>query len=214
MNTVTPSQPPSMAELVRAISEEARVPSGLVPVTMHLPRPRPLGRALVIATVVLIVLMAALLMVLTRHVHGLMTDIRHREHLLANPPSPTMPTNGRLLEASTFAIDLASRPQHAGLLHAARAHALIDAGRPQEAIEAFATASRLNDAPLVVLDRIALSEALLATGQADAARSLLLGIDATRLDDTQRAYSNDILVRVAMVQWKAQQQRLKQTSTP
>lgn len=203
-----------MAELVRAISEEAKVPTGLVPVVMHLPRPHPLGRLLVIGIVVLIVVMAALLAVLTRHVQGLMADIRQREELLANPPLPPLPASARLVDPSTFAIELASRPDQHGRLHAARAHALVDAGRAQEAIDGFAIASRLNDAPLSPADRIALSDALLAIGRADDARVLLLGIDQTRLDDGQRARSNDLLVRVVMVQWHAQQHRLRASQTP
>ncbi len=214
MNTAAPSQPPSMEELVRAISEEATAPSGLVPVFMHLPRPRPLGRVLVIGTVLMIVVMAALLMVLTRHVQGLMADIRQREALLANPPLPPLPASARLLDSSTFAIELASRPDHQGRLHAARAQALVEAGRPLEAIEGFAIASRLSDAPLAAADRIALSDALLATGRADDARALLLGIDPTRLDEAQRVRSNDILVRVAMAQWGVQQQRLRPAPVP
>jgi len=214
MNTAAPSQPPSMADLVRAISEEAKVPTGLIPVVMHLPRPHLLGRLLVIGTVVLIMVMAALLVVLTRHVQGLMADIRHREELLANPPLPPLPVSGRLLDSATFAIELASRPGQRGRLHAARAHALVDAGRAQEAIDGFAIASRLNDAPLAAADRIALSDALLATGRADEARVLLLGIDPTRLEDGQRAHSNDLLVRVAMAQWQVQQQRLRGQKAP
>jgi hypothetical protein len=203
-----------MAELVRAISEEAKVPTGLVPVVMHLPKPHPLGRLLVIGIVGLIIVMAALLVVLTRHVQGLMADIRHREELLANPPLPPLPASERLLDPATFAIELASRPDQHGRLHAARAHVLVDAGRAPEAIDEFAIASRLNDAPLAPVDRIALSDALLAIGHVDDARVLLLGVDQSRLDVVQRARSNDLLVRVAMAQWHVQHQRLRALKAP
>ena len=79
MNTAAGSQAPTMAELVRAISEEAAFPVEPSPVVMHLPKPHPIGRLLVISTVGLIIVMATLLLVLTRHVQGLMSDIRQRE---------------------------------------------------------------------------------------------------------------------------------------
>lgn len=203
-----------MANLVRAITEEAVAPVPLVPVVMHLPRPHPIGRLLVISVVGLIMIMASVLMVLTRHVQGLMDDIRQREELLAHPPLPPLPSSGRLLDPATFAIELATRPDQSGRLHAARASALVDARRPLEAIDGFAIASRLNDAPLAAGERVALGEALLAIGRADDARALLLGIDPTQLDESQRARNNDVLVRVAMAQWQQQQQRLLLPKAP
>lgn len=210
MNTAARTQAPSMAELVRAISEEAAFPDEPSPVVMHLPKPHPIGRLLVLSTVGLIIVMATLLLVLTRHVQGLMNDIREREELLANPPLPPMPTSERLLDPSLFAIELATHPDQRGRLHAARAHALVDVGRAPEAIEGFSLATHLRDAPLTPADRVALGDALLTTGRVDEARTLLLGIDPRQLDETQRARSNDILVRAAMAQWQAQQQRLRQ----
>jgi hypothetical protein len=198
-----------MAELVRAISEEAAFPVEPSPVVMHLPKPHPIGRLLVISTVGLIIVMATLLLVLTRHVQGLMSDIREREELLAHPPLPPLPSSERLLDPSTFAIELATRPDQSGRLYAGRAHALVDAGRALEAIDGFTVASRLSDAPLAPTDRVALGEAMLVTGRVDEARTLLFSIDPTQLDEAQRARSNDILVRVAMAQWQAQQQRLR-----
>ncbi|HEX3134471.1 MAG TPA: hypothetical protein VHX44_12910 [Planctomycetota bacterium] len=198
MNTAARTQAPSMAELVRAISEEVAVPAEPSPVFMHLPKPHPIGRLLVLSTVGLIIIMATLLLVLTRHVQGLMADICEREELLAHPPLPALPSSVRLLDPSTFAIELATHPDQSARLHAARAHALVDGGRASEAIEGFAVACRLNDAPLAPADRVALGDALLATGRVDEARTLLLGIDPTQLDEPQRARSNDLLVRVAM----------------
>lgn len=191
---------------MRAISEEIPAP---VPATtvVHLPRPHPLARFLILAGVMLCGTMAVLLFGLTRHVQGLMADIRLHQEQLANPPLPALPAPDRLLDETAFAIACASRPAELGRLHLARAHALVSARRAEEAIAAFALARRLNDTPLLAGDRIALGEALLADGQTDEARVMLLSVDVTRLDDDQRARGNDALGRVVMAQRDAERRR-------
>ncbi len=207
MNTAARSQPPSLAELVRAISEEVPVPAVPAPMVMQMPRPHPLSRLLLITAVMLCALLATMLYGLTHHVQNLMADIRLQEAERANPALAPLPSTERLLDPSIFAMDCAARPAEVGRLHAARAHALVAAQRPLEAIDGFALASQWNDAPLAAVDRVALGEALLATGRADEARTLLLGIDMTDLSDDLRARSNDVLGRVVMAQRQAERLR-------
>jgi hypothetical protein len=209
MNTAAASQPPpSIAELVRTITEEAQAIPEPTHVVMHLPRPHLVARVLVITVVFMIAGMASLLLVLTSHVQGLMADIRVQEELRANPPLPPLPAAERLLDPATFAIECAARPAEAGRLHAARAQVLVGAGRAQEAIEGFAIATRLNDRPLAPADQLALGEAYYLSGQLEVARALLLAIDVTRLDESGRARANDCLGRLTMAQWRAERRRL------
>lgn len=208
-----------MAELVRAISDEAAQPPELSPafVVMKVPRPHWIIRLLFITIVSFIVLLAVMLYGLTNHVQGLMSDIRTQEHLRANPLLAPLPPTERLLNPTTFAIECAIRVADGGRLHAARAQALVTVGRYAEAIEGFATASHLNDAPLTDIDRVALGEALFAVGRSDEARTLLLGINFSQLDVDQRARGNDTLGRLAMAQWQAERKRLiakPESSTP
>lgn len=208
-----------MAELVRAISDEAAQPPELSPafVVMKVPRPHWIIRLLFITIVSFIVLLAVMLYGLTNHVQGLMSDIRAQEHLRANPLLAPLPPTERLLNPTTFAIECAIRVADGGRLHAARAQALVTVGRYAEAIEGFATASHLNDAPLTDIDRVALGEALFAVGRSDEARTLLLGINFSQLDVDQRARGNDTLGRLAMAQWQAERKRLiakPESSTP
>ena len=205
-----------MADLVRAISEEAAHSPELAPtfVVMKVPRPHWIIRLLIISIVSLIVLLAAMLYGLTSHVQGLMADIRTQEYLRANPLLAPLPTTERLLNPTTFAIECAIRVADGGRLHAARAHALVAAGRYAEAIEGFATASNLNDAPLPDTDRVALGEALFAVGRTDEARALLLGVNFSQLEADQRARGNDTLGRLAMAQWQAERQRLSMKPVP
>lgn len=208
MNTAAASQPPpSIADLVRTITEEAQAIPEPTHAVMHLPRPHPVARMLVISAVLLIAGMAGILVVLTRHVQGLMVDIRVQEELRANPPLPPLPVAERLLDPATFAIECAARPAETGRLHAARAHVLVERGRPLEAIESFATAARLTDRPLAPVDQLALGEAYFVSGELDTARSLLLAIDVTRLDDAGRARANDVLGRLTMAQWHVERRR-------
>lgn len=194
-----------MAELVRAISEEAPAPVAPASVVLRLPRPRPLARILVLTAVILCALLAAMLFGLTRHVQGLMADIRQQEDQRANPVPPPLPAPERLLDEAAFAIACAARPADIGRLHMGRAHALV-AGHPAEAIAEFALAARLNDTPLLAADRIALGEALLAIGRTAEARTMLLSIDATRLDQELLALGNDALGRVVMAERRAERQ--------
>lgn len=193
-----PAGQPSVAELVRAISEEAVAPAAPAPAVIQLPRPHPFARVLVLGIVGLILVLATLLVVLMRHVQDLLGDIRTREELLANPPLPPLPANERLLDAATFAIELAGQPTRHARLHAARAHALVDAGRAAEAIEGFALAARLGDAPLAPGDRVALGAALMAAGRAAEARTVLIGIDPTRLGVTERERCHELLARLTL----------------
>ncbi len=214
MDSAVGSQPPSMADLVRAISEEAAAPLAPAPQVMHLPRPHPLARLLVLGAVGLIIALAALLVVLTRHVQGLMSDIRAHEEMLANPPLPPLPTTERLLDAATFAIELAAQPTQHARLYSARARALVAAGRAAEAIDSFAIAAQLSDAPLAPADRVALAEALFTSGRADEARTMLLGIDPIRLGEAERARGNELLVRLTMAGLQAERQRLRGVAHP
>lgn len=214
MDTAAGAQPPSMAELVRAISEEAAAPVVPAPQVVQLPRPRLFGRLLVLAAVGLIIAMAALLVLLTRHVQGLMSDIRTREELLANPPLPPLPADERLLDGTTFAIELAAQPAQHARLHAARAHALLGVGRATEAIEGFAIAATVSDAPLAPVDRVALGEALFATGEVDAARATLLTIEPGHLGVADQARCNDLLVRLTMAGLQAERQQMRSVVRP
>jgi predicted Zn-dependent protease len=133
-----------------------------------------------------------------------MVDIREQEELRANPPLPPLPSAERLLDPTTFAIECAARPAETGRLYAARAHLLVSHGRPLEAIEGFALASRLTDKPLSPVDQLSLGEAYFVSGQLDMSRRILLAIDVTRLDDAGRARANDVLGRLTMSKWQSE----------
>ena len=203
-----------MADLVRAISEEVVQPPELAPafVVMKVPRPHWLVRLLIFSAVILISLLAMMLYGLTLHVQGLMSDIRTQEYRRANPLLSPLPSAERLLNPTTFAIDSAIRVSEGGRLHAARAQAFVGVNRHAEAIDAFATASRLNDAPLADADRVALSEALHAVGRSEEAHTMLLGIDFSKLNADQRARGHDTLGRLTMSRWQIERERLTSPS--
>ncbi len=210
MNTTIHSSPPSMADLVRAISEEAAQPREIAPtfVVMKVPRPHWIIRLLIFSAVILTSLLAMMLYGLTLHVQGLMSDIRAQEYRRANPLLSPLPSAERLLNPTAFAIDSAIRISEGGRLHTARAQALVTVGRHAEAIDTFATASQLNDAPLADADRVALSEALHAVGRSEEAQVILLGVDFSKLNADQRARGNDTLGRLAMGRWHLERERL------
>jgi hypothetical protein len=204
----TAARAPSLDDLVQAISEEARAPLAPPPVVLHLPRPHPLARALVLAAVVLIVVLALLLVMLTGHVQSLMSDIRAREAMLANPPLPPLPADERLLEPSTFAIELAALPAHRARLFAARARALAANGRASEALIAYADAERLSETPLAAADQVVVAESLLATGRSDEARQVVLRLAPQRLDPPLLARSQAVLVVAESARWRMVRDRI------
>jgi hypothetical protein len=192
---------PSLDDLVQAISEEARAPMAPPPVVLHLPRPHPLVRVLVLSGVSLIAVLGFLLVLLTGHVQSLVTDIRMREARLANPPLPALPADERLLDPSTFAIELAAHPAHRPRLFAARARALAVSGRPAEALAAFADAQRLNETPLDAPDQVVVAEALLATGRSEEARQVLLRLAPERLEPAMLTRTQAVLLVAESHRW-------------
>lgn len=191
-------KPPSVGELVRAISEEAMMKpaDASIGMVLHLPKPHPLSRLLVILSVLLIGILAALLVFMTHHVNGLVSQIRIDQDLRKNPPLPPLPTADALMDDNIFSIALLHYPGDAMRLYCARAEALLQRGDAIAAIACYKEANVRLDNDLPASGRIELSRALMQIGQFDHATRELRILNFEVLSATDLATANDMLSRV------------------
>jgi hypothetical protein len=185
-------KPPSVGELVRAISEEAMMRPVSVPMAtvLHLPKPHPLSRLLVVLSVLLIGIL----------VNGLVSQIRLDQDLRKNPPLPSLPAADALRDEHIFSLALLHYPGDAMRLYCARAEALLQHGDAIAAIACYKEANVRLDNDLPASGRIELSRALMQIGQFDHATRELRALNFEVLSATDLATANDMLSRVLFAQ--------------
>ncbi len=210
----TQVKPPSVGEIVRAISEEAMMKPAIVPMTaaLYLPKPHPLSRLLVVLSVLLIGILAVLLVFMTHHVNGLVSQIRIDQETKNNPPLPPLPTADALVDDKIFTFALLHYPKDAMRLYCARAEVLLQRGDAYAAIACFKEANVRLDNDLPASGRIELSRALLQTGQFDQAKRELRTLNCEMLSATDLATANDMLSRVLFAQQVRDRRSVAQSS--
>ena len=210
----TQVKPPSVGEIVRAISEEAMMKPAIVPMAavLYLPKPHPLSRLLVVLSVLLIGILAVLLVFMTHHVNGLVSQIRLDQELRNNPPLPPLPTADALVDDNIFSFALLHYPNDAMRLYCARAEALLQRGDAIAAIACYKEANVRLDNDLPASGRIELSRALMLTGQFDLAKRELRTLNFEMLSATDLATANDMLSRVLFAQQLRDRRTVAQSS--
>jgi tetratricopeptide (TPR) repeat protein len=195
---------------VKAISEEAlaKPPEVDEPTTMHLPKPHPLSRLLVILSVLMIAILASLLVFTAHHVNGLLSQIRINQELRQNPPLPPLPTDAALMDDNIFSVAVRHYPNDAMRLYCARAAALFHRGDAYAAIACYQEAHVLLDNDLPAAGRIELSRALMQTGQFESAKRELRTLNFETLNDNDLAMANDVLSRILLAQQLQQRQTI------
>jgi hypothetical protein len=210
----TQVKPPSVGEIVRAISEEAMMKPVIAPMTtvLHLPKPHPLSRLLVVLSVLLIGILAVLLVLMTHHVNGLVNQIRVDQDLRNNPTLPPLPTADALVDDKIFALALMHYPKDAMRLYCARAETLMQRGDATAAIACYKEANVRLDNDLPASGRIELSRALMLTGQFDHATRELRTLNFELLSATDLATANDLLSRVLFAQQSRDRRTVAQSA--
>jgi tetratricopeptide (TPR) repeat protein len=205
-------KPPSVGELVRAISQEAKakLPQPPMAMVLQIPTPHPLSRLLVIMAVALIAILAVLLLLMMYHVNGLMSQIRIDQELRANPPMPPLPTAEELLDDNIFSIALLRNPKEAMRLYCARGETLLRKGDAHAAISCYDEANVRLDNDLPASSRIELSRAYFQIGKFENALSEVRALDFAHLSPLELESANDVLSRVLFAQQQRENRRVAQ----
>jgi len=188
---------PSAQELVAALSAPDLAAPGentATQTTLFLPRPRLVSRALLVGAMGLLAGTTLLALALA----WTLAELRHVVALTDAAALPVMqvllPPAERLCDDHSFAAWLARHPDDGVRLHAARAQALITAGRREDAAAAYAIAAA--SGRLDALPRVAWAELLCDLDQPEAAQRALDGADLSAL-------SSDHLTRALAVAGRA-----------
>ena len=205
-------KPPSVGELVRAISQEAKakLPQPPMAMVLQIPTPHPLSRLLVILSVTLIGVLTALLVLMMYHVTGLVSQIRLSQELRANPPVPPLPTAEALLDDNIFSIALLRNPKEAMRLYCARGETLLKKGDAHGAISCYNEANVRLDNDLPASSRIELSRAYFQIGKLENALGEVRALDFAHLSATELEAANDVLSRVLFAQQQRENRRVAQ----
>jgi hypothetical protein len=210
------SQPPSVAALVKAISEDAlaqtAVPTNSPVVGVALAKPQPITRVLVITAMILIVIFSFLMLRMFTHVGELLSELRAKQERDYFPVVGPMPPSVELRDAQLFSAHLKARPQDALLLYAARVQAFHALGEWDMVLRTAEEAHAATTKTLPFHERIYYADALVQRERLVEAQAQLNSIPFHQLSAESAAMAHDVLSRLVIAEQRQDARRRTSTS--